>query len=49
MKKSIALAVLMSLTSFAHASAEECDGSNLEMKVCIGRQYDKADKELNAD
>lgn len=49
MKKSmIALAVLMSLSSFAHAGSEECDGSTLEMRECIGRQYEVADIELNA-
>lgn len=49
MKKSmIALAVLMSMTSFAHAAAQECDGSTYDMRICLDAQLQKADKELNA-
>lgn len=49
MKKSmIALAVLMSMASFAHASAQECNGSTYDMRICLDTQLQKADKELNA-
>lgn len=48
MKKSmIALAVLMSFSSFAHAATQECDGSTYDMRLCIDAQLQKADKELN--
>lgn len=49
MKKSmIALAVLMSFSSFAHADIKECDGSTYDMRLCIDAQIQKADIELNA-